>query len=118
MNEVGWFDGNSGGMSHAVGQKKPNELGLYDMSGNVGERCWDCGYTGENPAHVGRGGCWMYYEGFCEPEYRFITTERWKAEGLGLRLFRSANEQCEMTERLAKMIATETGADVAGGDRR
>ena len=47
-----WHEGNSGGMSHPVGLKKPNGLGLYDMSGNVFEWVHDWyneGYFGESP---------------------------------------------------------------------
>ena len=41
LSEVAWHKGNSDGKPHEVMQKNPNELGLYDMSGNVCEWCWD-----------------------------------------------------------------------------
>ena len=41
INEVAWCDLNSWHHTHEVGTKQPNELGIYDMSGNVGEICWD-----------------------------------------------------------------------------
>ena len=40
-NSIGWYRGNASGKSHPVGTKDPNELGLYDMSGNLYEWCWD-----------------------------------------------------------------------------
>jgi len=79
LSEVGWYWDNSDRQTHPVGQKRPNELGLYDMSGNVEEWChdrYDEEYykkgTQTNPIgpssgsdQVNRGRAWYYSEWYC-----------------------------------------------------
>ncbi len=72
VDEVAWYDDNSGSETHPVGQKKPNGFGLYDMSGNVREWVWDWYGTYSSQSgidlvgkesgqfRVYRGGGWYY----------------------------------------------------------
>ena len=58
LKEYAWYWDNSGEKTHPVGQLKPNQSGLYDMSGNVWEWCEDW-YDKSEKAKVLRGGSWI-----------------------------------------------------------
>ncbi len=105
LDKVAWYDGNSGYKTHPVGQKQPNELGLYDMSGNVWEWCqdaYDADFYGtsaarqRNPINNGnldsnrcvRGGSW-YLNNDCRSSYRGYYNPRYDFDNLGFRLFRT-----------------------------
>lgn len=103
IDRVAWYDGNSGSKTHPVGTKQPNELGLYDMSGNVWEWCsdwYDSDYYGnsrrDNPQgpssgspRVGRGGSWRNRARYCRVAYRFLHSPDDSYFYLGFRLSRS-----------------------------
>jgi formylglycine-generating enzyme required for sulfatase activity len=98
LGDVAWYDGNSGSKTHAVATKQPNELGLYDMSGNVWEWCsdWFGNYssssqtnpTGPNSGsgRVFRGGSWNYNAHFCRSSFRFNFNPDYSYYSQGLRL--------------------------------
>ncbi|MCO6480370.1 MAG: formylglycine-generating enzyme family protein [Phaeodactylibacter sp.] len=103
LDEVGWYDGNSGSKTHPVGEKQPNELGLYDMSGNVYEWCWDW-FAGDyyrsspedNPrgpdqgsSRVSRGGRWGYTARNCRAACRYDWSPAYRYDDVGFRLARS-----------------------------
>ncbi len=91
LKEVAWYNGNSGNTLHAVAQKKPNELGIYDMSGNVWEWChdWHAPYpnthqynplgpevgqiVGKRYLRVFRGGSYGYEAAYHQNTFRDIT---------------------------------------------
>ena len=102
LDEMAWYDENSGGKTHPVGQKKPNALGLYDMHGNVWEWCedvWHDDYNGApkdgsawtdggNQKRVLRGG--SCYASDCRAAYRYGGTPDYRNSNFGFRCVISA----------------------------
>ena len=103
--EVAWYEANSGFKTQTVGRKKSNELGVYDMSGNVKEWCWDRygeDYYNTGPAdnppgpaagkrRAYRGGSALETEMLLRLTRRFSSPPGYKNFDLGLRLVKKAS---------------------------
>lgn len=100
LDEVSWNIGNSDSTAHPVKMKRPNELGVYDMTGNAWEICHDLyakyeGYDETNPrgpqysekgGHVRRGGGWLNRGNYSRITYRYFTKFGQKNDFLSFRL--------------------------------
>ena len=101
IDDVAWHKGNSGNETHLVGQKKANEYGLYDMSGNVWEWVWDSWLRKYDSSttepiyvdvsgskHVRRGGSWDEYAAGTRISYRDRDIASFRLNDLGFRFLR------------------------------
>jgi formylglycine-generating enzyme required for sulfatase activity len=104
LNAVAWYWKTSGDKTHLVGTKYPNELGLFDMSGNVFEWCWDwyemLYYLNSDVSEpkgadkgitrVYRGGSWHSIEQYCSVYNRYYLDPFSANNETGFRILRSA----------------------------
>ncbi|MBS7372479.1 MAG: formylglycine-generating enzyme family protein [Muribaculaceae bacterium] len=98
INDVAWYKDNSKSLIQAVATKAPNELGIYDMSGNVEEWCSDRfgKYSSDSQSNpigpdsgsyrVCRGGCYGDAAQYCRVSYRDLYNPASNSYHLGLRL--------------------------------
>jgi formylglycine-generating enzyme required for sulfatase activity len=122
-DSVAWYDSNSGATTHDVGTKSPNELGIYDMSGNVWEWCqddWHSDYKGApsdgnrwgdgtGSYRVCRGGSWDGGASNCGVAIRSSSSPGHRGSNLGLRVAvgpidNIKTSQVAVTESAAKPI--------------
>lgn len=124
IGDYEWYSKNAGGMTHAVGMKLPNNLGLYDMNGNVYVGCWDWFDTkyyskaeaseanpkGSEPAdyRVARGGYWDASAYEMAPYIRGSASPNKASIRGGLRLARSNIDYVARAE--AEKLAAEEQA--------
>ena len=125
VDSVAWYGGNSGISTHPAGQKQPNGLGIYDMSGNVWEWCQDWYGTYSpgslrNPAgpssgsiRINRGGGWGSYPRGERAANRFSDYPEGRSYDLGFRLIRTVavSHSPSIDKSTSVSGAIETGRD-------
>ena len=92
LEDIAWFEENSNGSIQKVGEKAPNQWGLYDMLGNVWEWCWNL-YDEKRygPYRAFRGGSWAESARCCGATCRRRSHPSFKIDDLGFRIAKRGN---------------------------
>ena len=101
IDDVAWYSSNSSSKTHEVKGKNANSLGIYDMSGNVLEWCYDWyGTVSSITADIGassgsdrvhRGGSWYYGASYCAVSFRSYSRPNYRSSNYGFRVVRSSS---------------------------
>ncbi|MCR4714763.1 MAG: SUMF1/EgtB/PvdO family nonheme iron enzyme [Treponemataceae bacterium] len=91
IENVAWYSDNSGSQTHEVKKKTANALGLYDMSGNVDEWCWD--WYEDGYGRVIRGGSWKFSASDCRVADRMFSPPEDTYYSIGFRVVRGIPEE-------------------------
>ena len=132
LDEVAWYSSNSSHQTHPVASKAPNELGLYDISGNVDEWCQDWYGTYNNDAqvnptgqisgsyHVIRGGNWKNGTSNCRVSFRGRTYDSYNWLGLRLAMYdySSFATLTVSTSSLQMIVGDRQSVLISGGSGR
>ncbi len=100
---MGWYKKNSGGTTHGVGTKQPNELGIYDMTGSVWEWCHDrysfkgnssdpqkkVSETFSMAYNIALGGSYYSFLEQMSPSYRYFISSENRHGNVGIRIVRT-----------------------------
>ncbi|MGI6395436.1 MAG: formylglycine-generating enzyme family protein [bacterium] len=108
VDKIGWYGGNSSATTHPVGEKLPNKFGLYDMSGNIFESCYDWyeaypAGSEDSPAidpfgpkngdrRILRGGSWRFGAQQSRSAFRVFNTPFFRCPNCGFRLARTSGK--------------------------
>lgn len=90
IDDVAWYYSNSGYTTHDIGTRYPNELGIFDMSGNVWEWCWEIYGTEHYYYCAVRGGSWRDNASLCSVSYSTVNYAGDSRDDLGFRVVKKS----------------------------